>query len=132
MPGPKVTRGASTMNRHSMQWYDSALIEQIIAGTKTATVRPLEWSAGLDSYNTAIHCGAVYTVHDATRTPRCLIRITGVELCTWGAIPDRLWQRDPASDGSVSLHAFRADHDDYFSRPKDDHEFLAIYFQTVS
>ena len=114
-----------------MQWNDSVLIDQIIAGVKTATVRPLEWSEGLDCYNTAIHCGAVYTVYNAERTPRCRIRITGIELCTWGAIPDSLWQRDPAADGRVSLEAFRADHDDYFGRPTDDHEFLAIYFQPV-
>ena len=120
------------MSDHRMQWNDSVLIDQIIEGVKTATVRPLEWSEGLDSYNTPIRCGAVYTVYDADRTPRCRIRITAVELCTWGAIPDTLWQRDPAADGRVSLEAFRADHDHYFGRPSDDYEFLAIYFRPVS
>ena len=120
------------MGEHRMQWNDSVLIDQIVAGVKTATVRPLEWSEGLDSYNTPIRCGAVYTVYDADRTPRCRIRITAIELCTWGAIPDALWQRDPAADGSVSLEAFRGDHDHYFGWPSDDYEFLAIYFEPVS
>ena len=53
-----------------MQWSDSRLIEQIIDGHKTATVRRLAESKGIDEYNTALHVGEVYQVYDANRQPR--------------------------------------------------------------
>ncbi len=116
---------------HRMQWSQSELIEQIVDGRKRATVRRLEWSEGLDAYNTALHVGAVYRVYDAERQPRCRLRITGIELARWGAIPERLWQEDPALSGAVGLEAFRADHFEFFDRPEGDFEFLALYFQRV-
>ena len=114
-----------------MQWYDATLIDQIVAGSKTATVRHLAWSEGLDAFNTPLHVGAVYTVFDREERPRCRVRITAIELCRWGAIPEALWRRDPAVSGEASLEAFRGDHRDYFSDPGDDHEFLAVYFDRV-
>lgn len=117
--------------RHRMQWYDATLIDQIEAGAKTATVRPLAWSEGLDAFNTALHVGAVYTVYDRDERPRCQLRVTAVELCRWGAIPDALWRRDPAASGETSLDAFRSDHRDYFGDPDADHEFLAVYFDRI-
>ena len=120
------------MTDHRMQWNDATLIDQIIGGSKTATVRPLEWSEGLDAHNTALHCGATYTVYDRNLVPRCRVRITAIELATWGAIPEALWRRDPAASGAVSLDAFRADHWDYFGQPADDFEFLALYFDPVT
>ena len=116
------------MTDHRMQWNDATLIDQIVEGAKTATVRPLESSEGLDEYNTAIHCGATYTVYDRDRVSRCHVRITAIQLVTWGTIPEALWRRDPAASGMVSLQAFRTDHWDYFNQPADDFEFLALYF----
>jgi len=119
------------MTDHRMQWNDATLIDQIVAGAKTATVRPIAWSEGLDDYNTPLHCGMTYTVYDRDHNPRCRIRVTGIELCAWGAIPEALWRRDPAASGAVSLEAFKADHWDYFDKPDDGFEFLALYFDHV-
>lgn len=116
------------MSEHRMQWYDETLIDQIIAGAKTATVRPLEWSEGLDAFNTALHVGATYTVYNEAQVARCRVRVTGIELVRWDAIPESLWRRDPAASGAVSLEAFIADHDDYFGNPDGSFEFLALYF----
>ena len=117
--------------KHRMQWLDRRLIEQIIDGRKTATVRRVEESAGIDDYNTALHVGAVYQVFDAERQPRVAIRLTAIELARWGNLPEALWQRDPAVSGEVSEAAFRADHVDYFAHPSDDFEFLALYFDPL-
>ena len=119
------------MGAHRMQWNDPALIAQIVAGEKTATVRRVEWHEGIDANNTALRTGAIYSVHDAGGEARCRIRLTGVELARWGAIPERLWRRDPAVSGAVSEAAFRADHAGFFGDPADDFEFLAIYFDRV-
>lgn len=115
--------------KHRMQWSDSRLIEQIIDGRKTATVRRLSESEGIDEYNTALHVGEVYQVYDANRRPRVTIRLTAIELATWGDIPEALWRRDPAVSGEVSEAAFRGDHADYFGDPSDDFEYLALYFE---
>ena len=119
------------MSEHRMQWYDETLIDQIIAGTKTATVRPLEWSQGLDAFNTALQVGATYTVYNQATVARCQVRLTAIELARWGAIPEALWRRDPATSGTVSLEAFIADHDDYFRSPSENFEFLALFFDRV-
>lgn len=119
------------VNEHRMQWYDETLIDQIIAGAKTATVRPIAWSEGLDAFNTPLHVGAVYTVYNREEVARCHLRVTAIELVRWDAIPETLWRRDPAASGAVSLEAFIADHDDYFGNPDDGFEFLAVYFDRV-
>ena len=114
-----------------MQWNEPALVGQIVDGRKTATVRRVEWHEGLDAWNTALRVGAVYTVHDAGRRPCCRIRLTGVELVRWDAIPRRLWERDPAVTGETGETAFRADHAGFFGEPDGAFEFLAIYFERV-
>lgn len=117
--------------KHRMQWSDRRLIEQIIDGRKTATVRRLPESAGIDRYNTALHVGAVYQVYDAERQPCVAIRLTAVELARWGNLPEALWCRDPSVSGEVSEAAFRADHAGYFGHPSNDFEFLALYFDPL-
>jgi uncharacterized protein YhfF len=119
------------MTEHRMQWSDASLIDQIVDGRKTATVRPVDWQHGLDACNTPVHCGLVYSVHDKDGVLRCRIRITGIELCRWGAIPEALWRRDPSTTGAASLEAFMADHWEHFGQPSDDFEFLGIYFDHV-
>ncbi len=114
-----------------MQWYDEALIDQIVDGSKTATVRTIESGQGLDAFNTPLHVGANYTVYNQALEPRCRVRVTAIELVRWDAIPERLWRRDPAASGAVSLEAFLADHDDYFGNPDGGFEFLAVYFDPV-
>ncbi|MEM9777613.1 MAG: ASCH domain-containing protein [Chloroflexota bacterium] len=119
------------MIENRIQWNDSNLIEQIIDGRKTATAWPIESGLGLDDYNTPLHVGLVYTVYDAKLNPCCRIRVTQVELVSWGSIPERLWREDPAFSGHTSLEAFINDHYDFFGQPDDDFEFLAIYFEQV-
>lgn len=114
-----------------MRWSQSELIDQIISGEKRGTVARLEWSTGYDDYHTAYHVGQHYTVFDADLQPRCEIRLTKIELVTWGAIPEWLWQADPAASGEKSLAAFVADHDDFFGNPDADFEFLAILFEHI-
>ena len=120
------------MNRENrIKWSNSTLVQQIVDGQKTATAWPIESGLGVDEYNTPLHVGLIYTVYDAETKPRCRVRITGVELVRWGNIPQRLWREDPALSGNVSLEAFIDDHYDFFDRPDDDFEFLAIYFKCV-
>ena len=114
-----------------MQWLDRRLIDQIIECRKTATVRRLPESAGIDEYNTALHVGEVYQVYDGECQPRVAIRLMAVELASWGDLPEALWRRDPAVSGEVSEAAFRADHAGYFGHPSDDFEFLALYFEPL-
>ena len=116
---------------HRMQWLDRRLIDQIIAESKTATVRRLSESPGIDSYNTALQVGAVYQVFDADFQPRVAVRLTAVELASWGDLPEALWRRDPAASGEVGEAAFRSDHFDYFGQPDDKFEFLALYFEPM-
>lgn len=114
-----------------IKWTTTVLVDQIIAGQKRATAWSVESGLGVDDYNTPLHVGLTYTVYDADTRPRCRVRITCVELVRWGAIPDRLWQEDPAFSGETSLEAFHEDHYDFFGQPNDDFEFLAIYFEHV-
>ncbi len=114
-----------------MQWLDGRLIEQILDGRKTATVRRVHESAGIDGYNTSLHVGAIYHVYDAERQARVAIRLTAIELARWGDLPEALWRRDPAVSGEVSEVAFRSDHAGYFGDPDNDFEFLALYFKLV-
>ena len=110
---------------------NSTLVEQIIEGRKTATAWPIESGLGVDEYNTPLHVGLVYTVYDTDTQPRCRVKMTAVELARWGDIPERLWREDPALSGEISLAAFIGDHFEYFGRPDDDFEFLAIFFECV-
>ena len=120
------------MNRENrIRWSNSTLVQQIIDGKKTATAWPIESGLGVDEYNTPIHVGLIYTIYDGETKPRCRVKITAVELARWGDIPERLWREDPAFSGEVSLEAFIRDHYDFFGRPDDDFEFLAIYFKCV-
>lgn len=120
------------MHEHRLQWSaQPELIQQIISGEKTATVSRLEWQEGYDDYTTALRVGAVYTVYDGAREPKCRVRITTLELTRWGEIPPRLWQRDPAATGERSFSAFIADHETFFDSPGPSFEFLGVYFDLV-
>ncbi|MEA2009275.1 MAG: hypothetical protein U9N78_01065 [Actinomycetota bacterium] len=102
------------------------LVQQIIAGTKTASVVELdEVDLDEDDYNHALVVGQYYDVYDLGLTNRCTIRITAMELCRWDAIPERLWR----GETNASADEFRADHVDYFEDPADGFEFVAYYFE---
>ena len=120
------------MNRENrIRWSNSTPVQQIIDGQTTATAWPIESGLGVDEYNTPLHVGLIYTIYDGETKPRCRVKITAVELARWGDIPERLWREDPAFSGEVSLEAFIEDHYDFFGRPDDNFEFLAIYFKRV-
>ncbi len=112
-----------------IEFVSDRLVEQIIDGRKTASVVLLdEVDVDEDEYNHALVVGHYYEVYDSTRNPRCVIRITGMELCRWDDVPERLWMGEINEDAD----GFRADHIDYFDNPLDDYEFIAYYFQHVS
>ncbi|MBD3172670.1 hypothetical protein GF326_09375 [Candidatus Bathyarchaeota archaeon] len=55
-------------------------------------VSPEEVDVDVDEYNRAYVVGHYYEVFDSLHEPRCLIRITVMELCRWNKIPERLWK----------------------------------------
>lgn len=118
----------STKHRR-IQFVSDDLVEQIVAGEKTASVVALdEVDLDEDEYNHSLVVGRWYDVYDFGRANRCTIRITAMELCRWDAIPERLWRGE--TNGSAD--EFRADHIDYFEDPAGDFEFVAYYFELAS
>jgi uncharacterized protein YhfF len=112
-----------------IEFVSDRLVEQIIEGRITASVVHLDMvDVDEDEYNHALVVGRYYEVFDSLRNPRRVIRITGIELCTWDDIPDRLWKGEPNLDADE----FRADRLDYFDDPEDDFEFIAYYFHIVT
>ena len=108
-----------------MSFTKDHLIDQIIAGRKTARVEWLEKQGELDEWDSALKVGDIYTVCDSRRISRCKIQVVTMELCRWDNIPERLWK------GEMNLNAneFRKDHIEYFNDPDEDFEFLAYYFE---
>jgi len=111
-----------------IEFVSDNLVQQIIEGRKTASVVSLDMvDVDEDEYNHALVVGHFYEVFDSLRNPRCVIRINGMELCRWDAIPFRLWEGETNQDADE----FRADHVDFFDNPGDDFEFIAYYFNLV-
>lgn len=109
-----------------IQFVSDRLVDQIIDGIKTASVVTLdEVDVDEDEYNHALVVGHYYEVYDSKLKPRCIIRVTAMELCRWDNIPERLWKGETNTDADE----FRADHIDYFGVPSDDFEFVAYYFE---
>ncbi len=110
------------------QFVSDHLVDQIIEGRKTASVTNLsDVFVDEDEYNTVLRVGQYFDVYDSKLTVRCRIRVTGMELCRWGGIPERLWRGETNS----SAREFREDHVDFFNDPSDDFEFIAYYFELV-
>ncbi len=116
------------MKNLRIQFVSDALVQQIIEGRKTASVVALDKvDVKEDDYNDALVVGRCYEVYDSKRVQRTTIRITGMEVCRWDAIPERLWRGETNSNAGE----FRSDHEEYFGNPGDDFEFIAYYFETV-
>lgn len=112
-----------------IEFVSDGLIEQIIEGRKTASVIHLDMvDVDEDEYNNALVVGHYYEVYDSMRKPRCVIRVTRMELCRWDDIPERLWK----GENNGNADEFRADHSDYFVNPEDDFEFIAYYFHLIN
>lgn len=113
------------MKENRMSFPSDHLIDQIIEGRKTASVEWLEKQGELDEWDSALKVGAVYTVCDSNRIPRCKIRVVAMELCRWDKILERLWK----GEFNSCADEFRKDHIEFFNGPEDDFEFLAYYFE---
>lgn len=110
-----------------MSFTSDDLIEQILDGRKTASVEWLDRQGELDEWDSALEVGAVYTVCDSSRRPRCRIRVTSIRLCRWAEIPEWLW-RGEVTD---SAGEFREAHRDFFNEPAEDFEFAGYEFELV-
>jgi uncharacterized protein YhfF len=112
-----------------MQFVSDRLVEQVIEGRKTASVVRLDEVDPADgAYDDPLVVGEVYDVYDSTLTRRAIIRVTGIELCRWDSIPERLWR----GETNASAGEFRQDHLEYFDHPGADFEFVAYYFELAS
>jgi len=112
-----------------MQFVSDALVQQIIEGRKTASVSRVEdVNSGDGEYDDPLVVGEYYDVYDSSLTPRVTIRITGMELCTWKDIPERLWR----GETNTCADEFRHDHISFFGEVGPDFEFVAYYFIKVS
>jgi uncharacterized protein YhfF len=117
------------MNRKRIQFVSDDLVDQIVAGRKTASVAALgEVDLKEDDYNDALVVGEYYDVHDSTLTRRATIRVVAMELCRWESIPERLWR----GEGNRNADEFRQDHEEYFEGPAPGFEFVAYYFELAS
>lgn len=109
-----------------MQFVLDKLVEQVAAGRKTASVVRLgEVDRGDGEYDDPLVVGEVYDVYDSALTRRATVRVIGMELCRWDAIPERLWR----GETNASADEFRGDHLEYFDHPGPDFEFVAYYFE---
>ena len=100
-----------------------------MAGRKTASVARLEEvDAQLDDYNGPAIVGQFHDVFYLDHTSKCRIRITGMELCRWDAIPETLWRGEVCTN----VEHFQKGHAEYFDDPEDDYEFVAYYFELIS
>lgn len=114
------------MDMKRIQFVSDRLVEQIIEGRKTASVVTLdEVDIDEDEYNHALVVGHYYEVYDSKLKPRCTIRITGMELCRWDNIPERLWK----GETNKNPEEFKEDHLENFENPSDGFEFVAYYFE---
>ena len=121
--------GVSVLIMKRIEFVSDRLVKQIMEGRKTASVVLLdEVDVDEDEYNHALVVGHFYEVYDSMRNPRCVIRVTGMELCRWDDIPELLWKGETNEDAD----GFRADHLDYFENPDNDFEFIAYYFHLAN
>ncbi len=111
-----------------IQFVSDVLVQQIVAGRKTASVVALdEVDVAEDEYNDALVVGRRYDLYDSKLERRATIRIVAMELCCWNSIPERLW----SGETNANADEFRSDHVEYFCDPGDDFEFVAYYFEMM-
>lgn len=114
--------------RRRMQFVSDSLVQQVVDGIKTASVVRLgEVESGDGDYDDPLVVGEYYDVYDSRYNSRATIRVTAMELCSWEAIPERLWR----GEANSSPEEFKADHMDYFDNPQPGFEFVAYYFELV-
>jgi uncharacterized protein YhfF len=115
-------------NKRRIQFDFDSLVLQIIEGRKTASVVRLgEVDISEGDYNDALVVGEYYDVYDSQLNRRAIIRITGMELCRWDTIPERLWR----GETNRNADEFKDDHLYYFDNISPEMEFVAFYFELV-
>ena len=115
--------------KRRIQFDFDSLVEQIMEGKKTASVVRLgEVDISDGEYDDALVVGEYYDVYDSQLSRRATIRITGMELCRWDSIPERLWR----GETNRNADEFRTDHLYYFDDISPDLEFVAFYFELVN
>ena len=111
-----------------IQFDFDSLVEQIVEGRKTASVVRLgEVDISDGDYDDPLVVGEFYEVYDSNLQPRATIRLTGMELCRWDKIPERLWR----GETNNNAEEFRQDHLYFFDNITPDLEFVAFYFELV-
>ena len=116
------------MEHKGMQFVSDHLVDQIIAGRKTASVTCLDdVNVDEDEYNHALVVGEYYDVYDSHLAKRCTVRVTAMKLAYWHNIPERLWR----GETNKNAEEFRLDHEEFFNHPAEDFEFVAYYFELV-
>ncbi len=118
----------TTPEHKRIQFVSDALVDQILDDRKTASVVGVgEVDVSDGDYDDPLVVGDYYDVYDSALEARGTIRIVGMELCDWDAIPERLWR----GETNTSADEFRRDHQDYFENPGPGFEFVAYYFRRV-
>lgn len=112
--------------KRGIQFDFDSLVEQIIAGKKTASVVRLgEVDLSDGEYDDPLVVGEYYDVYDSQFEIRATIRIIGMELCRWDTIPERLWRGETNNNADE----FRQDHLYFFDDVRPEMEFVAFYFE---
>ncbi len=115
-------------NMKRIQFAFDGLVDQIIAGKKTASATELnDIHRDVNEFDQAIFLNEIYEVYDSLHRVRAKIRIIGMEMCRWDSIPERLWK----GEGNINADEFRQDHISYFNNPSNDFEFAAYYFERI-
>ena len=126
-PRSAPSDGPSCLRRR-IRFVSDELVEEIIAGTKTASMTRLgEVDLIEDEFDDPLYVGELYDVFDSHGARRAAIRILAMELCRWDAVPKRLWR----GEGNDDAEGFRRDHVSYVGDPTPDTEFVAYYFERV-
>jgi len=115
--------------RRRIQFVADALVQEIVEGKKTASVVALgDVDVADGDYDDPLVVGEIYDVYDSALSVRTSIRIVAMELCRWGAIPERLWR----GEGNRDADEFKTDHEDYFKQPADADKFVADDFEFIA
>jgi len=110
---------------------DEPLIQEILAGEKTATVcRADEYHLPYGEYDDGgWEAGDIVEVYDKHRSLRCLVRVTEVYNVLFGTIPEKLWRGEACTSAEHFQEAHRRCWPDYDLTP--DFELTATHFELV-
>lgn len=110
---------------------DDRLINQIIAGKKTATACPAAeyYLPDGDYEDGGFEVGDTVEVYDLKNCLRCIIKITEVYTTTFSSIPDKLWQ----GEGNNSAEEFLDNHRSCWKHLhlSDEFEMIINHFELI-